>query len=499
MRILIDTNIFIHLEDNKVMDDSYSKFIRLCATYGHNILVHPSSVEDIERDKDERRKEISLSKLNKYLKLELPPIPSKSELSSLGLAYSKENDYIDNLILFALVKESVGILITEDIGIHKKAKKLGIDTRVLFLKQAVHSLELLHKVEDQNYPNIQEKKVYNLDINDPIFDSLKLDYPEFLEWFKNISQEARDCWVYNGENSSLGGLIIYKDEYNPVITNSGDILDGKTLKVSTFKVAEIEQGKKIGELFFKKIFNYSNKNGYQNIYLTTRPDKQQYLINLIEDFGFMPLRLCTKGRDMVYVKKIPVSAPVVDVQNKFEYHKKYYPYINCKDAKKHFVPIKPIYHRILFPELEKQQQLFYNNLQAGNTIKKIYLSHARNSKLSTGDIVLFYRSGDKQAITTVGIIEHVETAKANDFNKVLEYSLKRSVYNYTQIQEISKKDTIIILFRIIDHFKNSIKREWLVKNTEYTNCQSICELRDESFRKILQVGDMNYCSYEGKQ
>jgi len=495
MRILIDTNIFIHLEDNKIMNDSYAKFIRLCSTYNHHILIHPYSIQDLQRDKNESRKKISLSKINKYQYLESPPIPNELELKELGLTSVKDNDIIDNIILFALIKESVGILITEDIGIHKKAKKIGLDTRVLFLKQALHSLELLHKVEDYHYPNILDKKVYNLDIEDTFFNSLKIDYPEFSDWFKKISQEARNCWVYHGQDDKLSGLIIYKDEMNPIVTISGDVLSGKTLKISTFKVAEEEQGKKIGELFLKKIFSFSMKNGYQNIYLTTRANKQIYLVNLIEDFGFKPFKLCSRGRDMVYIKKIPDSAPEKNYIDKFEYHKNFFPYIDCRNVKKHFIPIKPLYHRTLFPEIEKQQQFFYNNVQAGNTIKKIYLSHTKNTKLSKGDIILFYRSEDKQAITTLGIIEHIETAKANDFNKILEYSLKRSVYNYEQIKEMSKKETLILLFRIVYHFDNPIKRDWLISNIGYKNCQTICELKDESFQRILVKADSKYCYY----
>ncbi|WP_373072099.1 GNAT family N-acetyltransferase [Sulfurimonas sp.] len=495
MRILIDTNIFIHFEDNKVMDESYSKFLRLCSLYKHQIVVHPYSIEDILQDKDPVRKSISLSKVKRYQALEYPPIPTQTELNDLGLNSSTRNDEVDNIILFALVKETVGILITEDVGIHKKAKYLGLDTRVLFLKQALHALELLHTIEDHRYPNIINNKVYNLNINEPFFDSLKLDYPEFSIWFKRISQEARDCWIYNGHDNSLGGLIIYKDEMNPVITHNGEILEGKTLKISTLKVSEQEQGKKIGELFLKKIFSFALKNDYKNIYLTTKKNKQEYLINLIEDFGFKEFELCTKQRDIVYVKEIPSSAPYNRQLDSFEYHKKFFPYFDAHRTKKHFIPIQPSFHRILFPEIEKQQQFFYNNLQAGNTIKKIYLSHSKYTKMSSGDIVLFYRSEDRKAITTLGIVEHIKNAKANDFNKVLEYSIKRSVYNYEQIKEYSKKDTLIVLFRIISHFNTPLTREWLLSNTQYKNWQAITEIDDTSFRKILKHDNYQYFNY----
>jgi len=126
MRILLDTNIFIPLEDSsKVLDDSLCDLVKLANQHGHHLLVHPASKEDIARDSDGQRRAISLSRINKYPLLESPPDLSSEKLLVLGLSQSKDNDRVDNLILYALLRDAVDLLVTEDRGMHKKSIQLG--------------------------------------------------------------------------------------------------------------------------------------------------------------------------------------------------------------------------------------------------------------------------------------------------------------------------------------------------------------------------------------
>jgi hypothetical protein len=70
-------------------------------------------------------------------------------------------------------------------------------------------------------------------------------------------------------------------------------------------------------------------------------------------------------------------------------------------------------HSVLFPDFVgsagSQTQLFSTENQAGNAIKMAYLCYANTKQILPGDIVLFYRSADEQAITTFGIVESCET------------------------------------------------------------------------------------------
>ncbi|MCI5122518.1 MAG: N-acetyltransferase, partial [Candidatus Electrothrix sp. AUS4] len=158
MRILLDTNILIPLEDSsKALHDSFSEFARLAYSNDHCLLVHPGSRDDIERDRDITRREISLSRFKKYSLLSPPPAPpTEDELASYHLKQDDENDRVDNEILFSIFRNAANILVTEDRGLHRKANRMGLSDRVHYLQQAVAFLRRLHAVIPISLPNIEE-------------------------------------------------------------------------------------------------------------------------------------------------------------------------------------------------------------------------------------------------------------------------------------------------------------------------------------------------------
>jgi predicted nucleic acid-binding protein len=122
MRILLDTNIIIPLEDSsKTPGESFSELVRLANANNLQLIVYPASLEDIQRDGDGQRRKISLSRVRKYPFLENPPIPDASELERLELKQEDENDRVDNQILYSIYKDAANILMTEDRGLHRKA------------------------------------------------------------------------------------------------------------------------------------------------------------------------------------------------------------------------------------------------------------------------------------------------------------------------------------------------------------------------------------------
>ena len=84
LRILVDTNILINLEDNRIIDKEFSTFYNLAISNNCKILYHPSAIpEDIQRDKNDERRNIILSKLAKYEKLESPATLSPDFLAEI--------------------------------------------------------------------------------------------------------------------------------------------------------------------------------------------------------------------------------------------------------------------------------------------------------------------------------------------------------------------------------------------------------------------------------
>ena len=60
---LIDTNIFIPLEDPNVVPEELAALIRSSSEHGVKIYVHEASRTDLNRDPRQERKAVTLSKL----------------------------------------------------------------------------------------------------------------------------------------------------------------------------------------------------------------------------------------------------------------------------------------------------------------------------------------------------------------------------------------------------------------------------------------------------
>lgn len=175
MRILIDTNIFIPSEDSEIELDSKLAELHRLISGEHQLLVHPSSRDDISRDKNEKRRGSMLRRLDKYIELaDTPQFFSLDEEIMLMGAPRKENDSVDNLILLSLHKNCVHWLITHDEGLRKKAKNLGDYERVFTVEQAITALLKSTEEELQLYPNISNVPCHSLDVRNVFFDSLIL-------------------------------------------------------------------------------------------------------------------------------------------------------------------------------------------------------------------------------------------------------------------------------------------------------------------------------------
>src|SRR5262249_34384632 len=134
-------------------------------------------------------------------------------------------------------------------------------------------------------------------------------------------------------------------------------------------------------------------------------------------------------RDVVYVKDHPVAAPPATNVGAFDYLRRYYPHFRQDTSTKKFlVPIQPDFHNVLFPDYSlKQLQLFLPTNPAGNAIKLAYLSHAPTKDVHPGDVVLFYRSGDHQAVTSIGVVEDYQTL--SDPQAIAGLVSRRTVYS----------------------------------------------------------------------
>lgn len=491
MRFLLDTNILIPLEDSQLpLVQSLANFVRLANENGHQLVYHPSTEADIQRDLNVPRRHQTLERLRQYSRLENPPECPWNTSETSG------NDIADNNILYALQCDAVHALVTEDQGIHKKARELGLSQNVYSIQTVEDWLRRLYERTYIQLPNIEDVFLYSLTpyLESFFFDSLRESYPPFDKWFRTKARENNKAWVAWEQSGVIGAICIYVQQDNETITEEGLQLTGPALKLSTFKVDQGVRGRKIGELFLKAAFRYATANRLEHIFIHGDKELQPFLFDLLEDFGFhnVGTHPGSSGRDSVYLKKHPSTPPVGAISTPFEYMRDFFPHFR-HDATigKFIVPIKPGFHRILFPDyvcpLDRQQLLFPRTNDVGNAIKLAYLCHAQTRRMNPGDIVVFYRSTDQKCLTSIGIVESYETI--NDADVIARRVKRRTVYSMKQIKEKAMKPTRVMLFRLVGHMQNSLHLDWLVQHGVLRDRpQSITKITNEAFELVLTHG-----------
>lgn len=212
-KILIDTNIVIGLEDHKAVQSKYAKLNRVCGENGIQIFIHESSYKDIQQDKDLKRKEISLSKLQKYPRISKTQRTKAQKETEFG-QIKKRNDDVDTDLLVSLSMGVVDLIVTEDKGfIARVENNPDLNSRVLTVSGTLELLDSYFGTVFVDYKHVREMVCDQFHHEDPFFDSLKEDYgeQEFSNWFQKCMRQQRKCWVIHNENR-IAGLIIRNDE-----------------------------------------------------------------------------------------------------------------------------------------------------------------------------------------------------------------------------------------------------------------------------------------------
>jgi hypothetical protein len=451
IRLLLDTNIGIQLEELETgsgkIRESFKRFSELCHRHGVKLFHHPDSKLDIGHDKNVDRQRATKSRFGKYPPLPNVPHGEVSELEDLFMAIDGPNDLVDCQILYAVHRDCIEYLISEDVGLHKRASYSGLNERVFTIEEAIKFLLKHFSEEPFAYPHSENVSLSGLDIADPFFDSLKEDYKAFPEWFAKMQKKGERGWIIK-ENDELAGICIVEDKGVGKLPYRQD---HRTLKACTFKISRKFTGQKYGELLLKTLFSHCIYNNYDLVYLTTFP-KQAPLVYVLRDFGFLLGPKPRENGELELFKTFtpaPADHPRVDP---LVFAKTWFPYYyDDKTIPKYVIPIQPQYHDILFPEVRPNPPLFEDTSRVppGNTIKKAYLCHSPTKSLEKGSLILFYRSRPDQKITTLAIVE--ETKRFTDLPELLKMVGKRSVYTIKEMKEMLKKETMVIKFRLLKH------------------------------------------------
>ena len=437
MKALLDTNIIIHREANKIVSQDIGILYRWLDRGKYTKCIHSATIEEIKKNPKKETVNLFLVKLDSYEIIDIPS-PLQDEVKIVSEQFDKtDNDKIDSVLLNELYVERVDILITEDKKIHRKALELGIQDKVFTIDSFLEKTFAEHP-ELVNYKvlNVQKLKFGKIDLNDTFFDSLKEDYVGFDKWFiKKYDEEA-----YITINSNNGMLLSFlylkvedeKENYSNIVPM---FPPKRRLKVGTFKV--ISNGFRLGERFVKIIFDNALKNHVQEIYVTIydkRPE-QHRLIELLGQWGFTLWG--TKGEELVYVRDF---SPKFDIENL----KACFPYIS-KEKNVYIVPIYPEYHTELLPDSilnTESPEEFIEDFPHRNCINKVYVSRAMEPYPNKGDILVFYRTGGyyKSVVTTIGEVQEIKFDFKDEDDFIL-YCRKKSVYPEQELRDMWKYST----------------------------------------------------------
>ncbi len=434
MRVLLDTNIVIHRENSKTMRDDIGILFRWLDNLHYNKCIHPLTVEEINKYQGEVVRRSFNIKLENYniLKTTAPwmgPIVEVSKQED-----TNDNDRIDSRLLNEVLQDRVDILITEDKKIRRKAALLDIEHRIFsidaFLEKVTAENPLL---ADYNVLSVKKEFFGNINVDDEFFDSFRDDYPGFNHWFNRKSDEV--AYISRLNNTISAFLYVKLEDEAEDYSDISPVFSRKRrLKIGTFKVTL--NGFKLGERFLKIVFDNAMRYHVDEIYVTIfdRTLEQQRLISLLEDFGFS--HHGHKEEELVLVRSM---ANVRNLDNP----KFMYPYIPINGNNIFFVSIYPQYHTELFPDSilnTESPDDFVEHTPFRNAISKVYISRAYERDLKSGDVLLFYRTGDRDpkvysgVVTTIGIVENIVTNIRSE-EEFIGLCRKRSVFSDDELRE----------------------------------------------------------------
>lgn len=486
--VLLDTNILIALEDtNKPLGKSYAEALRNAPT-DIEFYYHPIQIEDINRDRNEERKNLVLSRINRYKSLNQPPSFNDEYFRKKGWINRSENDLVDNTLLACVVEPVVDYLVTNDKGILSKARKANVEDRVLDIESFRDLIS--KKPEPPELAYVKDEQCHVLDVEDSFFDSLRKGYEEFDAWLEKCAREQRKCWTIR-KDGKLAALCIYKREEASIIDDQGFQPDGPILKLCTFKVDSSIHGQKMGERLLHMAFSYAVQQDFNFVYLTVQEKEHPHLMMLMDSFGFKAYG--KYGKDRVLGKYLRPQTASDEKLSKSEYADLFYPsFKDGNDVKKFLVPIQRQYHERLFPDISDLRYSLFGETPEmygpeSNTIRKAYLCDAAINKINPGDLLLFYRSQDRHSIEVLGVVKDV--CRLNDRKEIYDVVKGRTVYPIYEIDRMvnkSKKGVLVLCFDLIEYFEKPISLNRL-SEMDVTPPQSICELSDEKYISIMEA------------
>lgn len=460
MTFLVDSNVVIAAEPYngrlEALQPDVSAFLRIAAQHGHQVFVHPATLDDLNETADPIHRRQNIAAFHKY------PVLHEVDLADHVLAVfptpCSKNDYRDARILAALDVGAVHFLVTNDRKLRNRAVRLGHETKVLGPGEAAEQLAAWHPEAPPPPPLVEEVKTYSLDTTQKIFDSLRAAYGDFDSWMTDkVKKEStsRRAWVVQAPDGTYEALAIVKmRDGHPVAVGTD------AMKLATFKVGDAAPGRRLGELLLKTVLRWAAEEPSRPSDLFVEVDASQVrLQDFLADFGFV--KVATKpGKvdEQIWLKVL--DPPDDSALGGLQHHIAYGPPAVRAGQPIYVIPIIPKWYEDLFPDAEVHGWLSGavpllgtdpEPKAHGNAIRKAYLCRSKTRGIPAGATLLFYRSQGnvrgEGAIVAVGVAE--QSSRSDDPRMTIELSFKRTVYSEEDVAALHADGTgvLTILFR----------------------------------------------------
>jgi hypothetical protein len=439
MKVLLDANIVIAIEGDTnrqhVNAEVAASLHRLILAADGTPCIIENVRDDFVRSTDNDLRARRLREISKYFALARLNIGQEfAEKAGYKWPLSP-NDKVDAAHLLAVHRNAVTWLVTEDRGIHRRAQNLGLADRVMFLADAVVSLKALIFEPIEHYA-VDSVSPHQLDLSDPIFDSLRVGYPGFDTWWQNkVVADNRHCLVL-GSTERISGFAVLK-------ADSPDVgsLPGRVLKICTFKISDDAIGAKRGELLLGTVIEHARSNAYDSCFVEIQ-EHHGPLIALLREFGFYRLGEKSPG-EHVFGKILTPHLDHEHYADPLGYNRRYGPGAMLVQ-RAYLIPVIPAWHEMLFPSTSSQPSLFDQTY--GNAVRKVYLCHSNIEKLRPGDALFFLRTRSEQAVHAVGVLE--ATLRTTDADQIVGFAGTRTVFSRADIEKMCDRPVLAIRFRL---------------------------------------------------
>lgn len=459
--ILLETNILLKRESYNNITFEIENLFNWFIKKNSRVFIHELSKKELASYGNEATKKVMLKKLNSYNTLPIYTPHQDDYFEMVVSQYSTDaRGIIGNALLREVYDGNVGILLTDDNLILKKAQELYIRDRVLT------SAELLAMFETCYPRNIEYKMLSvtlnefgEIDLSSSFFDTLREDYEgiAFDNWFKRKAQNKEKAYIFKNEAGVLQGFLYLKDEYADELDYlkvTPPLAPKRRMKVGTFKIERT--GFRLGERFLKIIFDNARKRKVDEIYVTLFEDKRdgvKQLKALMEEWGFRKHGYKPNG-EIVLVK-------TMETYDIYESPKFNYPLLK-DNTDYYFLPIYAQYHTDLFPDmiLKNEDMHLYEEKKAHRyALEKIYLSGSFSAPANPGDLFVIYRIADQgykkysSVVTGIAVIESITKTETAD--ECVRICKNRSVFTEEEIREMHKTRPIVI--KLLDYMPFTTK------------------------------------------